>query len=460
MPVAAARAASAGFRVLEPFARSIGPTTWHVAAMNGTNMGNPAALKAAAAVCVRAMHWLLDPANRAGAAALLRKRMAALDEAQSLVAIDFLVEGRDALSRSCEFDTVATMSAVERGERRLGMATDRPAGAPPRMRARGSGEPIAWGVPANARRELEMRAAGSGMPDDPLLGVLAADGSVSRAERALERALRSRRKTDDGRWQLEAMYRNFATNMGWIGDRATIPARLAAWRAAYPDSVHVRIAEAWYWTSEAWRERGSAPASQVPKAAWDRFHANLARARAVLDDAGPARVDNPAWHWAGLHVAFAQGVRIEHRTAMFGEAVRREPTFVAHYTEFARGLTPRWGGRLEDYRAFADAAVARTRATEGKSMYARLYPELTTIEFDRDPFKDLGIPWSDLRAGFEDLVARYPSMKELGLFASYACRAGDGKTYRALQPKLARQDFPVAGGHTFEACNETFLQRS
>ena len=125
------------------------------------------------------------------------------------------------------------------------------------------------------------------------------------------------------------------------------------------------------------------------------------------------------------------------QVALFNEATKAEPYFYGTYFSFATSLLPRWGGSLTDYDQFVETAVEKTRAVDGETMYARLYWALSRGEWDKDPFKDLHIRWKSMRAGFDDLMKRYPkSQWNLHHYAYFACRAHDGKSFDRLWPNL------------------------
>jgi ABC-type nitrate/sulfonate/bicarbonate transport system substrate-binding protein len=454
LPAAAMHAETLGVRVQPVEARV--PYIGYVAAVSGRWVNQTDAVSGFARACVQAMDWLLEPGNRAEAAALLRKHLPALTDTQAMAAISASVRGASGYSPGCMFERMYFNRQLRRADSR---------GAP--MEAQNPQDGIAWGIPQNARRSAEMLSSRDGGEGQyavslPFVEVLRSKADYQKAERALDRALRTQARMDDGTWMLEAMYKGFRQSIGHEGGGwETVEHRLADWRAAHPESVHARLAEVWYWSASAWRARGDAAASQVPKPAWELFRARLAKARAVLDEIRPRAIDNPVWHWAMLHVATAEGASKRERAVIFAEAVRREPSFIAHYTEFAWNLAPRWGGSLKEFGEFTDAAVKRTSATDGNAMYARLYAQLSYAEHDREPFKELRIPWDRMRAGYEDLLARHPkTTSTLHLFASFACRANDGKTFRALQPRLNPRNFPVSGAYTWDYCTEVLLQRS
>ena len=100
---------------------------------------------------------------------------------------------------------------------------------------------------------------------------------------------------------------------------------------------------------------------------------------------------------------------------------------------------------------------------EGKILYARLYWTYASIESNRHPFDDLGIPWRLMKAGFEDLLKRYPSNWNINGYARFACQAGDKATFLKLLPRLeqgALRGYAWPGGYSFDACKTTFTEKT
>jgi hypothetical protein len=157
-------------------------------------------------------------------------------------------------------------------------------------------------------------------------------------------------------------------------------------------------------------------------------------------------------------IASYQGWSGAERLALFDEAVNVEPLYDATYLSMAVGLTPRWGGSLDDFHRFVRGAVEKTKSSAGNTMYARLYWVLINTESEQEPFTALGISWDRMKSGFDDLMARYPdSQWNLQHYAYFACRADDGKTFKELLPKLAvklpyTMPAPWRGAYTRDYC--------
>jgi hypothetical protein len=87
-------------------------------------------------------------------------------------------------------------------------------------------------------------------------------------------------------------------------------------------------------------------------------------------------------------------------------------------------LRPQWGGSYEAVDRFVEAAVARTRATQGESFYAWIYLDIAP-KVRGDLFRETLATWPKMKKSFEDLVARHPDPYNRNAFASVACLARD-----------------------------------
>jgi hypothetical protein len=238
---------------------------------------------------------------------------------------------------------------------------------------------------------------------------------------------------------------------------------LETWRTEYPTSSNAAIADAVYWIAYAFYARGGDWAKEVPRKAWDTFRERLDHAKVILIESEPYAKANPHWQTERIYLAFAQGRPLSEQTKLFEAAVKFEPYYYSHYQNHAMALTPKWGGNLRSFHRFVEDAVARTREKDGTSMYVRLYSLLAFVEWERDPFKELGVSWSKLRQGFNDLLERYPNSKwNVAEYARFACRAGDGATFLRLMPQIVDQEeFTTRwrGAYTFDYCKTAFLQK-
>src|SRR5262249_10144819 len=137
--------------------------------------------------------------------------------------------------------------------------------------------------------------------------------------------------------------------------------------------------------------------------------------------------------------------------SLFADAVKRWPRQFGFYELILTRMTPKWGGSW----GIIDASITRwsnqLSATEGHSLYARLYAGLLS-QANAD---EMAFDWNKLKMGFEDLIARYPSPDFKNTYASFSCFAQDKPAFRAALTKLSREELHPSGwlpGHSYEAC--------
>jgi len=295
------------------------------------------------------------------------------------------------------------------------------------------------------------------------IGLWIQSNDLAKAKEAIDIAVVSKERLKDGKWVLGELFNGYGewlvTQTSWDEPLA----KIREWRIAEPTNADAALIEATYWVTYAWFARGGEFASNVPARAWEIAGDRMAKARAVLEECKSYASDNPVWYSQMLSVALFQSWPRSAQMALFNEAVKAEPYYYATYFIIATSLLPRWGGSLADYHQFVKAAVNKTKPIDCETMYARLYWALSQGEWDKDPFKDLRIPWKSMKAGFDDLMKRYPdSQWNLHHYAFFACRANDGKTFNKLQPNLDVQKIhrmpPIWNqAYTLDYCIERFV---
>jgi hypothetical protein len=288
---------------------------------------------------------------------------------------------------------------------------------------------------------------------------------LENAKKVLDEALTTKQRLRDGQWVLGELYDGYGEWLKVQGSWDSGLASVRKWRAAEPGNADAALIEAEYWIAYAWFARGYEFSTNVPGHAWKASAERLKMARAVLEESKPYASSNPVWYSSMLSVALLQRWPLKERLALFREAIAKEAYFYPSYYIMSTSLTPRWGGSLAAYHQFVRRAVDATQAEDGATMYARLYWQLSAVEKDKDPFKDLHIRWEDMKRGFEDLMQRHPTSQwNLVGYAYFACRAHDGKTYNALAPKIdlaALRAMPrVFGGiYNLDYCADTLRSR-
>lgn len=69
-------------------------------------------------------------------------------------------------------------------------------------------------------------------------------------------------------------------------------------------------------------------------------------------------------------------------------------------------------------------------------MYARIYWAAAQDQFHENLFAQSSASWDRMRAGFDDVIARYPDQWNLQNYASFACEANDEETLKKLFERI------------------------
>ncbi|KQV85088.1 hypothetical protein ASD15_08175 [Massilia sp. Root351] len=239
------------------------------------------------------------------------------------------------------------------------------------------------------------------------------------------------------------------------------PRQLQEWRTQYPDSLAQALAETMYWSAYAWKARGGGYAHRVPQEAWQLFHERMAMASARLEESKALSNSCPLWHSLRIANLMETGAPRAVIEAAYKQAVAAFPFDLQIHAQMARVYSPRWGGSAREFDAFARRAAAITRSAEGQGMYARLYWGEDCNCDSAPPFASdgTGPEWKVMKAGFEDLLKRYPnSTWNANKFASFACRANDKETYLKLRTALQGAVYEALwpASYSMDVCDRRF----
>lgn len=200
-------------------------------------------------------------------------------------------------------------------------------------------------------------------------------------------------------------------------------ARLEAWRAARPGAIEPWIAAASLEVALGWLARGSGFAHTVTEEGWKLLRERLDRAEGFLMEARKTGGMCPHWFVVMQRVALGQGWERARYEMLFNEAVAYEPAYEALYMLKAYWLLPRWYGGLGEWERFT-SEVARTR---DPALAARIPWSLAGVH--TNIFRETGVDWQFVRAGFEQLLAATPdSARNRSAFALFAGMAEDRAT--------------------------------
>lgn len=156
-----------------------------------------------------------------------------------------------------------------------------------------------------------------------------------------------------------------ATDVKYQQRRAT----LKKWRAAYPESVKPRLAEAYLDLHYADTSRGGEFADKVSQKQWEGYESGTQQAKAILLEASKLKEKDPAWYYAMLQVGHNEGWDKEHYRELFDQAITFEPGYYHYYRAYANYILPQWYGEPGDLLAFAEATSERTAEPSGSMAY-------------------------------------------------------------------------------------------
>lgn len=235
-------------------------------------------------------------------------------------------------------------------------------------------------------------------------------------------------------------------------DQGEWEGRIARWRAAAPESRYTHFAEARFLYSYAWNGRGSGYAASVSKESWDLFNIRLQEAEQLLFKAPQHLKDSPLWHNLLLAIASdTRSVRSDPEE-VFEQAVKRWPSYYNFYGVRLSRLLPQWGGSWEAIEAFIRKWSRAQEASEGRSLYARLYAAVLSMGYTPDQTR---YDWNLMKESLAELVTRFPDPWYRNLYASFACVARDDAAFRKAISAIPRHELiPGAWirGHSPEAC--------
>jgi hypothetical protein len=235
-----------------------------------------------------------------------------------------------------------------------------------------------------------------------------------------------------------------------------LDALTARWAREHPRSVLAQLLYAEALKTHAWVLRGSGYANTVSPAAWAGFRKYLDLALAQMQRAEALADKDSSWNAAMLSLGRALGWDKRDLLAVFEQGVAKNPDHDGLYTAMQEALLPKWGGDLETVDRFIAEAVKKTRDKRGLEMYARLYADLSYAEVHQSLFRSTRASWVSMKAGFEDLLKRYPHTDHRNMYAYFACMANDIPTLREQLDLIGDQFAPIFWGNnaerSFEMC--------
>lgn len=271
-------------------------------------------------------------------------------------------------------------------------------------------------------------------------------------ERAMHELASSKKVFVNGDSPASAAYWAFRRLMPGPGTHQSHQAKIDRWKNAVPASDYVTFAQARFVYGDAWNARGSGAASSVSKQSWELFGIRLQQAEQILLNGSEVLKRTPFWHNLLLAIVLDGHHGKRNVEAVFHEAVRLWPRYFELYELRLTRLVPKWGGSWEQVESFIDRWSHQLSASEGMSVYARLY---ISVKNQGVAPEQTRMDWARMKASLEDLTNRYPSPDFKNLSASYACFAQDKAAFRTAMAKLSPGELDQRdwlSGHSYEAC--------
>ncbi|WP_046658703.1 hypothetical protein [Lysobacter capsici] len=300
---------------------------------------------------------------------------------------------------------------------------------------------------------------------EPKLPNFMESSALDQIEGAYGRYLAQRSKTSDGRWKSEILADEALTRLAELGTRSekidwSVPRSLTLkWADSAPNSALARVLYAGILVRQA-----------IHATAYDDDFVSLTQAKrqperdlllrqadAYLEAETAVASRDPEYYATRMRIALLHndGAKLE-RT--FDQAMAKFPDYYPLYSL-------RLGGRAipldeDGVERLARQAVLRNPASEGRVLYARIYGDYAenNLMDQESLFAMSKVRWTEMKAGFEDLVQRYPDQKNLQTYAKFACFAGDSfKLYTLLHCMQAPLREVWTRQSLFDACHELGL---
>ncbi len=224
-------------------------------------------------------------------------------------------------------------------------------------------------------------------------------------------------------------------------DFAARQGRIAAWRAARPNSHLARLAAIQIWTDAAWKARGTGYASTITPAMSAQIDAAIAQGGQRLKALPEAAfAQTPLAFKVALDWSQLAGAPREILDDLFRAGTAAFPDYLPLYRTRANQLLPRWFGERGEWEAMAKARADQIGGEEGDVFYARIIWSLA--EFLNLP-QESNFDYARTARGLELLHRRHPASVSVA-------SARLELAYQAKDWKTARQLLTAPGGHVLD----------
>jgi hypothetical protein len=281
-------------------------------------------------------------------------------------------------------------------------------------------------------------------------------GDYQELQRLYDAAKASKERTSGGRYtsgEFVDGYARIFNGNNTDAYYADLEALTRQWAMDHPDSSMAQNLYARALYARAWFLRGGGFAYKVSPQAWGDFQKYIALAIDHLSQrAAVVKADTTTT----IHLIMLErsaGASFAVQWAIAREGLRREPDNVDIYDQISLSALEKWGGnadRLEEIARYAATTPASDRAAE---IYARVYL-YAAFEYQGALFARTRADWSQMKAGFEQMLTRFPDPRLLNQYAYAACLAQDKAATREMLAKIGAK--PMAdqwdGQNALDTC--------
>lgn len=200
---------------------------------------------------------------------------------------------------------------------------------------------------------------------------------------------------------------------------------LQDWRSASNDKSAANLSLAMFELAYGWHARGSSYAYKVSEEGWRLLKERNNNAKKMLAKMGAKERKDPQWYVNSIEVAAREDRSSKKYALLYRDAIKKFPQYYEFYFSYASYLSPEWGGSMSDFHEYVNQTVKQSNEKMGRVMYTRLH----WSHADDDMFIDRNTDWSRMKLGFETILENFPDAWNRNNFASFACLAGDKKTF-------------------------------
>ncbi|EJL77386.1 hypothetical protein PMI15_04708 [Polaromonas sp. CF318] len=249
--------------------------------------------------------------------------------------------------------------------------------------------------------------------------------------------LRDSKRFQSGKTGASAAYWFFRREMPAPGVEAGQGARVKEWQKQKPDSIFPAFANLRLQYALAWNARGSSYAKDVPGGGMQSFQQGLLQTEKSLLEARKEFQQTPIWQNLLLAVSLDAAEGKSDPNSIFEEGAKRWPNYYDFYEVALTRLVPKWGGSWEVVDAFIVGWAKQLQASEGESLYARLY---ASVVFSGAAPSETRLDWPRMKRSLDDLIKRYPDPVHKNWAAALACAHGDSAYYKVSMQRIGAQE--------------------